>query len=54
MDQHKTAPGISSVLKENGILVNAIAPDKLRAVLHIGVSDSDLDLVQETLTRLFN
>jgi threonine aldolase len=54
MDPGKTAAEISAELREHGILISAISKDKLRAVLHIGLTDSDIDTVHDRLTRLYH
>ena len=47
-----TAAEFSAALRREGILINASAPDTLRAVTHLGLSASDVQQVAAVLSQL--
>ena len=47
-----TAPQIVEALKEQGILILAIGPDKLRAVTHLDVSTEDIQRAVDAFKKI--
>jgi len=47
-----TAPQIVEALKERGVLILAIGPDKLRAVTHLQVSTEDIQRAIDTFKKI--
>jgi acetylornithine/succinyldiaminopimelate/putrescine aminotransferase len=50
MNDHMTAPDLVSKLKEKEILAYAIAPDRVRLVVHLDISG---EMVDQTI-NIFN
>ena len=49
MDLEVPADAVVRLAKEHGLLINAIAPRRLRAVLHLDVSRADVDAAADIL-----
>ena len=52
-----SAPGVVAALREQGVLVNATSPSRIRAVTHLDVTSADIEravgIIQRTLKGLF-
>jgi threonine aldolase len=52
-----SAQGVVAALREQGVLVNATSPSRIRAVTHLDVTSADIEravgIIQRTLKGLF-